>query len=102
MRTMGIREVTLMMSARSHPVRRKKSCPRRDGAIPLDDLIDGSVNGQAGGVEQPGVGLLPERCHRAGGIALVHGGQLRAIGRVEDGRVRMETVFPQGVEGARR
>lgn len=38
----------------------------------------------------------------AGGIALVHGGQLRAIGLVEGGRVRMETVFPQGVEGARR
>lgn len=38
----------------------------------------------------------------AGHLALAHQGQLRAIGAVEGGRIRMETVFPLGIEGAMR
>lgn len=34
-------------------------------------------------------------------IALVHGGELRALARLQDGRLRMEDVFPQGIEGVR-
>ncbi|MFR3452619.1 MAG: tRNA pseudouridine(55) synthase TruB [Collinsella sp.] len=45
--------------------------------------------------------LAPHATRRAAS-RFFHGGQLRAIGLVEGGRVRMETVFPQGVEGARR
>lgn len=32
-------------------------------------------------------------------VALVHAGQLRALARPDGGRLRMETVFPQGIEG---
>lgn len=33
-------------------------------------------------------------------VALVHDGQLRALARPMAGRLRMETVFPQGIDGA--
>ncbi len=47
------------------------------------------------------LGIDSADAQRQAPMALVASGELRALARLEDGRLRMEDVFPQGIEGVR-
>lgn len=62
-----------------------------------DDELADVLNGRSIASDRGGGEDAP-----AGRLALVHQGRLRAIGVIDGGRIRMETVFPLGIEGASR
>lgn len=69
-------------------------CP----ALSISDTeLTAVLNGQALSVDEA---CLRACAYDGGPVALVHEGQLRALACRASGRLRMETVFPQGIEGA--
>lgn len=68
-----------------------------------DDEADAVLNGRAISARPvPSAGASVPELREGRLCALAHGGLLRAVARVEGGLLRMETVFPQGIEGVAR
>lgn len=68
-----------------------------------DDEADAVLNGRAiSACPVPPAGASMPEFREGCPCALAHGGLLRAVARVEGGLLRMETVFPQGIEGVAR
>ncbi len=68
-----------------------------------DDEADAVLNGRAISARPvPSAGASVPELREGCPCALAHGGMLRAVARVEGGLLRLETVFPQGIEGVAR